>query len=138
MVSSSESHVTSLCFPLLSYLLHTNASCNSVAAPAGGDERLAALCMNLQHVDSFYDSIGGLPGYQLKCLETMAASAEVSQACAAEQDTPSDTKFYMPQGLNIAGHHNRRAAAAAAATGLSALPHMAEILPLGGASSNVF
>ncbi|CAL8466978.1 g6514 [Coccomyxa elongata] len=103
----------------------------------GCDERLAALCTNLHHVDSFYDSIGGLPGYQLKCLETMAASAEVPQACATEQDTPSDTKFYMPQGLDIAGHHNRRAAAVAAATGLEALPYMAEILPLGGAGDRL-
>ena len=42
------------------------------------------------------------------------------------------TKYHMPQGLNIA--YNRRAAAAAAATGLEALPHMGEILPLGGLS----
>ncbi len=50
----------------------------------------------------------------------------------AGSDAGEGAKFYMPQGLNIA--YNRRAAAAAAATGLEALPHMGEILPLGGQS----
>ena len=87
-------------------------------------------------VDSFYNSIGGLAGYQLKCLEMMLGSKRDS---SAEQLTPGSdtsagegTKYHMPQGLNIA--YNRRAAAAAAATGLEALPHMGEILPLGGVS----
>jgi hypothetical protein len=58
---------------------------------------------------------------------------DVSLFCAgADCDAGEGTKFYMPQGLNIA--YNRRTAAAAAATGLEALPHMGEILPLGGHS----
>lgn len=89
------------------------------------------LCTNLHHVDSFYDSIGGLAGYQLKCLETLASSAQMSEESA--EKVAAEPKFYMPQGLNIAGNQNRRVAAAAAATGLEALPYMAEILPLGGA-----
>ncbi len=88
-------------------------------------------------MDTFYDSIGGLAGYQLKCLETMAASAQALEQSSAEE-TAAEPKFYMPQGLDIAGNKNRRAAAAAAATGLEALPYMAEILPLGGACRNNF
>lgn len=102
---------------------------------ADSSEALNVLCANLQHVDSFYDSIGGLAGYQLKCLEMMMAPPRNQPKGAAKQDAAAsseETKFHMPQGLDIAGHHNRRAAAVAAATGLEALPYMAEILPLGG------
>ena len=85
-------------------------------------------------MDSFYNSIGGLAGYQLKCLEMMLGSKRDSTAeqLGSEPSVSADdaTKYHMPQGLNIA--YNRRAAAAAAATGLETLPHMGEILPLGG------
>lgn len=87
-------------------------------------------------MDSFYNSIGGLAGYQLKCLEMILGSKKDSPAeqPSAEPSIGAEegTKYHMPQGLNIA--YNRRAAAAAAATGLEALPHMGEILPLGGTS----
>ena len=85
-------------------------------------------------MDSFYNSIGGLAGYQLKCLEMMLGSKRDSpaeqQGSEISVSAEEGTKYHMPQGLNIA--YNRRAAAAAAATGLEALPHMGEILPLGG------
>lgn len=98
---------------------------------------LQKLCRSLQRVESFYDSIGGLVGYQLKCLEMILAAAEPQKE---EVETPVAgavvaTTFHMPQGLNIAGIQNRRATACAAATGLEALPYMAEILPLGGEES---
>lgn len=87
-------------------------------------------------VDEFYNSIGGLAGYQLKCLEMMLGKEKEStgEQPGAELGSCSEeeTKFHMPQGLNIA--YNRQKAAAAAATGLEALPHMGEILPLGGAA----
>ena len=84
-------------------------------------------------VDEFYNSIGGLAGYQLKCLEMMLGNRKESTGGQpdAELGSEEETKFHMPQGLNIA--YNRQKAAAAAATGLEALPHMGEILPLGGA-----
>lgn len=46
---------------------------------------------------------------------------------AAEEVT-----FHMPQGPNLAGPNGRQLAAESAAAGLEALPHMAEIYPLGG------
>ena len=86
-------------------------------------------------VDSFYNSIGGLAGYQLKCLEMMLGSKKdtAGETTKSESGASAEegTKYHMPQGLNIA--YNRREAAAAAATGLEALPYMGEILPLGGA-----
>ena len=86
-------------------------------------------------VDEFYNSIGGLAGYQLKCLEMMLGNRKESIGEQPDSElgicSDEETKFHMPQGLNIA--YNRQKAAAAAATGLEALPHMGEILPLGGA-----
>lgn len=41
----------------------------------------------------------------------------------------------MPQGPNLAGPNGRQLAAESAAAGLEALPHMAEIYPLGGQAS---
>ena len=112
------------------------------------------LCERLARVHAFYDSIGGLAGYQLKCLEMLATSAAAAEpengdpqlhngitsgaqgqvGAAGSQIKPDpDTRFLMPRGLDIGGPANRAAATAAAAAGLEALPHMAEILPLGGA-----
>ena len=41
-------------------------------------------------------------------------------------------RFHLPRGPDLAGPDGRALAAAAAAAGLEALPHMAEIYPLGG------
>ena len=73
--------------------------------------------------------------YVLALPESLALQGVVDVSlfwAGAGSDAGEGTKFHMPQGLNIA--YNRRAAAAAAATGLEALPHMGEILPLGGQS----
>lgn len=45
-----------------------------------------------------------------------------------------DVTFHMPRGPNLAGPNGRQLAAESAAAGLEALPHMAEIYPLGGQS----
>jgi hypothetical protein len=84
-------------------------------------------------VDTFYNSIGGLPGYQLKCLEMLLAASEPQKPGPKNAASAVlATNFHMPQGLDISGIQNRRAASAAAATGLEALPFMGEIFPLGG------
>ena len=41
-------------------------------------------------------------------------------------------QLHIPQGPNLDGSNGRKTAAAEAAKGLAALPHMAEIWPLGG------
>ena len=80
-------------------------------------EAVAKFVKELLLVDAFYDSIGGVAGYQLKCLEMMLGSKKESSSeqssAEASSSAEEETKFYMPQGLNIA--YNRRAAAAAAA-----------------------
>jgi hypothetical protein len=84
------------------------------------------LVSDLGRVDLFYNSIGGLIGYQCKCLEVLRRKEEESDG----MQTGSEVLFHLPQGPNLAD--DRRVAAQAAATGLEALPHMAEIYPVGG------
>lgn len=57
--------------------------------------------------------------------------------CSGNEHAPADVTFHMPQGPNLAGPNGRQLAAESAAAGLEALPHMAEIYPLGGQLSSV-
>lgn len=85
-------------------------------------------------MDVFYNSLGGLLGYQHKCLEIMLDKQRQGQSDSTDCSSPtSDATFHMPQGPNLAGPNGRQLAAQSAAAGLEALPHMAEIYPLGGA-----
>lgn len=54
------------------------------AGASGLDHRAAlqSLVTTLAAVDSFYDSIGGLLGYQLKCLQILQ-----SEACSSPDST---------------------------------------------------
>ena len=61
--------------------------------------------------------------------EQPASSTGDQSPVAAE-----DVTFHMPRGPNLAGPNGRQLAAESAAAGLEALPHMAEIYPLGGQS----
>ena len=94
---------------------------------------LSELMEHLQRVEVFYDSIGGLLGYQQKCLQMIieAQQAEVAEDPCSAASQP-DVQYHMPQGLDLASYHTRQAANQAVATGLDALPHLAEIYPLGG------
>lgn len=95
---------------------------------------LPALCELLDQLlqaDAFYDSIGGLVGYQHQCLQMLMASKAPDADVSSEHQQPS-VQYHMPQGLDLASYHSRAAATQAVATGIDALPHMAEIYPLGG------
>ena len=104
-------------------------------AIAGTSFRAAVqqLAATLKRVEVFYDSIGGLLGYQRKCLQIMLESSE-QQADAIDPTSVAagEVTFHMPQGPDLAGPNGRQLAAESSAAGLEALPHMAEIYPLGG------
>ena len=88
-------------------------------------------------MEVFYNSLGGLLGYQHKCLEIMLDRRRQGQMdCSGSEHAPADVTFHMPQGPNLAGPNGRQLAAESAAAGLEALPHMAEIYPLGGQPSS--
>ena len=103
---------------------------------------LRQLAAALLRVDTFYNSLGGLAGYQLRCLELCAAAAAEDEACAGSSDgggdgrvAPSDVVLHMPVGVDLA--NDCPAARRAAADGLHALPYMAEVYPLGGAGDRL-
>lgn len=54
------------------------------------------------------------------------------QQTAVLSQTAEEVTFHMPRGPDLAGPQGRQLAAESAAAGLEALPHMAEIYPLGG------
>ena len=132
----------------------------------------------LARVEDFYDSIGGLVGYQAQCLELIGQQqAEGVRACAASsgdslslsssEDWPpgmlaaataggpsgdagrsaagpppqhqpaTTTEFLVPAGLDLASPEQAGEAAAAVAAGIAALPHLAEVYPLGGAGDRL-
>lgn len=132
-------------------------------------------CAALARVEEFYDSIGGLAGYQLQCLQLLAAaqaeggssddgsaaalptassdagSSVDASLCSSTDDvwpagmlggshsgsSSSSTEFLVPVGLDLASPEQAAAAAAAVAAGIRAVPHMAEIYPLGGAGDRL-
>lgn len=105
---------------------------------AAGDwrPRLQALAHDLEKVQTFYDSLGGIVGYQVTCLELIVAARakECSHARnGSGSDVGSATEYLVPQGTNLQGAEQRPEAQRAAADGLRAMPELAEIYPLGGA-----
>eukprot|EP00884_Botryococcus_braunii_P021126 jgi/Botrbrau1/7698/Bobra.0159s0135.1 len=95
----------------------------------GRQTGLARLASALTKVHRFYDSIGGIIGYQCKCLELLLTHDEPGSPALEE------VNFHLPRGPNLAT--DRAAATKAAATGLEALPFMAEIYPVGGAGDRL-
>ena len=105
------------------------------AAAAAALTRLAA--GTLAAVDRFYDTVGGLAGYQLLCVRMLAAAKKdggggstLSSSVAA---IPNAT-LTPPPGLDLT---DAPAATAAKAVGLAAVGTTAEIVPLGGASDRL-
>jgi UTP---glucose-1-phosphate uridylyltransferase len=92
--------------------------------------QLEDLAQKLEKVQSFYDCLGGIVGYQLKCLELIDAALEEE---VSDGPRTSNVEFLVPQGTHLQGPEARPAALKAAADGLQAMPVLAEIYPLGGA-----
>lgn len=109
---------------------------DGTCAPAGTSFRTSVqqLASTLKRVDTFYNSIGGLLGYHRKCLQIMLERTD--QQTAAPGQAAEEVTFHMPRGPDLAGPLGRQLAAESAAAGLEALPHMAEIYPLGGTLLN--
>ncbi|GLI61415.1 hypothetical protein VaNZ11_003610 [Volvox africanus] len=132
------------------------------SAPARSPEallpHLTSLAARLARVDQFYDSVGGLLGYQLKSLQLIVAgmqdksarNKENEQHTAGAADTaasdaaanpvappPTQISFRVPPGMDLAGEEGSGVGVAAAAQGLASLPFMAEIYPVGGAGDRL-
>lgn len=97
------------------------------------------LAENLVKVQNFYDALGGIVGYQLKCLQLICDAKEEKYASsidsgsdAASASDGTSVEYLEPQGPNFQGHEGRAEAQKAAGDGLRALPGLAEVYPLGG------
>ncbi|KAG1679276.1 hypothetical protein FOA52_009306 [Chlamydomonas sp. UWO 241] len=125
---------------------HVLTTIDSDAPTADLRARLSKMAEALKRVDLFYDSIGGVCGYQLKSLQLIAAGMEElrsSQATACiSSETPAEVKapqktFLVPKAVDLAAEDGREVARAATLRGLRAMPTMAEIYPVGGAGDRL-
>ena len=133
--------------PLCATMLADSGSlvtCQDICAAGDSEDAaqgLRQLAAALLRVDTFYNSLGGLAGYQRRCLELCATAAAEDGACAGSdggsdgRGAPNDVVLHMPVGVDLA--NDRAAARRAAADGLHALPYMAEVYPLGGAGDRL-
>ncbi|BFI29308.1 UTP---glucose-1-phosphate uridylyltransferase [Marchantia polymorpha subsp. ruderalis] len=104
----------------------------------GGEDRvlqsLTDLTKVLERLEKFYDSIGGIVGYQLKVLELIKAS-ELGEEPSSDGPDFSNGRFSVPRGPDLAS--DQAFAMQAASWGLEGLSKMGEIYPLGGAGDRL-
>jgi hypothetical protein len=143
---------------------HGSVSACSQSACSAGDWRpsMRALAEKLVKVQRFYDALGGIVGYQLKCLQliydaraeayaemtpqrlsldgsssgtgTAPSVASEGTSAGCTEETEEQVDYLVPQGPKFnTGVQGQKRALHAAGDGLRALPQLAEIYPLGGA-----
>ncbi|KAI5055644.1 hypothetical protein GOP47_0029165 [Adiantum capillus-veneris] len=103
---------------------------------------LKGLIQTLHRIELFYNSIGGIIGYQATALELIKRTASEEASHKSRQlngtshfDKSTTTRFAAPVGPDLA--RDKDYALQAAAWGLNALPEMGEIYPLGGAGDRL-
>ncbi|KAF4352766.1 hypothetical protein G4B88_010166 [Cannabis sativa] len=108
-----------------------------------GDEDFVDLKKLLKHlgdVEEFYDSIGGIIGYQLTVLELLAQTRVETQTTIRskhkhEQMECQLLEIHSPNGVDLS--QNTEYASQAALWGIEGLPYLGEIYPLGGAADRL-
>jgi len=121
-----------------------------VGPPTYGDEEtfsllFTRLAASLVGVEQFYDSLGGLVGYQLQCLtliqqhqkKDVEAVGEVHTTVNNIDNIDKDMELLIPDGLDLSSPHQATEAKRAIIQGLHSLPLMSEIYPLGGAGDRL-
>ena len=107
--------------------------------------RIARLVAVLGKVETFYDMLGGVVGYQCTALELCLEYATGEPAMLHSgadcygvdcYGVPGDVDFHVPPGVDLRASDGAFAATAAR-WGLEELPNMAEIYPLGGAGDRL-
>ncbi|CAN6467345.1 unnamed protein product [Victoria cruziana] len=116
-----------------------------VAGRHGGRDRTDAaiasikkLLSTLEEVESFYDCIGGIIGYQIVVLQLLLASnssASFPTFTCKEDANSGNIKYYVPAGVDLL--KDAEYASQAALWGIEALPELGEIYPLGGSGDRL-
>lgn len=114
---------------------------------------LRPLCDTLRQVETFYDMLGGVVGYQFAALELIhqayggpfattskdldkSEKSETSEKSSTRDVSQQEFQMHVPPGPDLregGGEYARLAAS----WGLEELPNMAEIYPLGGAGDRL-
>ena len=95
---------------------------------------LDRLSLSLDGVEEFYDSIGGMAGYQLTALGIMLGGDGGDEGGRrGETRAPTATDMLVPEGLDIRSDEARSSVLA----GIASMGQMAEIYPLGGAGDRL-
>ena len=112
-----------------------------LAPPQGSQDALKQgldkLLETLRRVETFYDSLGGLVGYQEKSLSLVAASLVDPKASTQEPTAAAETRYLVPKPVDLAAEDGREVAREATRSGLLAMPSLAEIYPVGGAGDRL-
>ncbi|GMH42585.1 hypothetical protein BSKO_10504 [Bryopsis sp. KO-2023] len=114
-----------------------------------GDEYLSAIdemASNLVRLEKFYNSLGGLVGYQVKSLELMRAGImkghDEENGGGAERNGleylcgGEETEYLLPEFLDLSEEQSHQVIGAVA-EGIRAVPGMAEIYAVGGAGDRL-
>jgi len=108
-------------------------------------ENVDALLACLRKVETFYDMLGGVVGYQCAALELCLESltGEPAQTHSGSEcdgldcsGVPGEVTMHVPPGVDLRANQGEFAATASR-WGLEELPRMAEIYPLGGAGDRL-
>lgn len=96
----------------------------------------------LLQMEEFYDNIGGVLGYQVEALKRVADSQGLEcenedEGCEVDEGPDASwTQHHVPQGLDLV-NGNADKTSDAVLSGIEAVPHLAEIYPLGGAGDRL-
>nr|ATG70735.1 UGP3 UDP-glucose pyrophosphorylase 3 [Juniperus oxycedrus] len=98
------------------------------------------LLSTLEDVETFYDCIGGIVGYQVAILELILASKNEWHSLSSQyhqdfSDASSLNEFHVPLGPDLS--KNIEYAAQAAVWGIEGLPELGEVYPLGGSGDRL-
>lgn len=95
-------------------------------------EKLQALFTTLIDIDHFYQSIGGIVGYHLTVLELIEKKAAKSDKSHSHN---KERTYYRPEGMDIS--QDSFSVRKAILKGISMLPSIAEVYPIGGAGDRL-
>ena len=93
---------------------------------------LRKLVESIERIEDFYDSIGGVAGYQLQCLKIISKQHGSTDSM---DDVLGDSKveMHIPKGLDLESPE----ALDSSMVGINEIGRMAEIYPLGGAGDRL-
>lgn len=94
-------------------------------------ERLRVLLQALLKIETFYSSIGGIVGYHATILNLIQETHNTSSKLE-----PQTSRFYQPEGVDLS-HQDSENVREAVIDGITTLPQIAELYPLGGAGDRL-